>query len=442
MATTMMRGNDDVDAVRRRRWGVAAPVASSDATATAHRGFVNHAAAVEDPGECARGGRRGVLARWTGGGGDDGGDDDARARAPGGATCHNRFIHGRGARDPFAPASASARLMETSGTGDAHGAGAGERVGGAGEAREAPFARAGRGRRLVEGVDCTRAVTYAYDRGRGMWTARVADGDAADVGFERAARGDVDDAARDGSNATEVTDNGGDIDDDDEEGVEMRARAREARVRLYQAPYEAAERIFAETRARREPRVARVVASSRRHVHVVNDSYDAHASTSLDQRSMDKEMEDSEEESTSTIWIPVAREDGARFWIEAAADVSPTEQLASWCRGDVPWPTARALDLGKDRTGLPRGAPGPAIEDADAIASIQLHLRRLHEENVRAAATAAEVTAATESAPPRSLTPSEHLDLLRQLALARSERDRLRDKLRALGHVDDADDLS
>ncbi|OUS46827.1 hypothetical protein BE221DRAFT_8493 [Ostreococcus tauri] len=367
MATTMMGGNDDVDAVRRRRWGVAAPVASSDATATAHRGFVNHAEAVEDPGECARGGRRGVLARWTGGGGGDGGDDDARARAPGGATCHNRFIHGRGARDPFAPASASARLMETSGTGDADGAGAGERVGGAGEAREAPFARAGRGRRLVEGVDCTRAVTYAYDRGRGMWTARGADGDAADVGF---------------------------------------------------------------------------VASSRRHVHVVNDSYDAHASTSLDQRSMDKEMEDSEEESTSTIWIPVAREDGARFWIEAAADVSPTEQLASWCRGDVPWPTARALDLGKDRTGLPRGAPGPAIEDADAIASIQLHLRRLHEENVRAAATAAEVTAATESAPPRSLTPSEHLDLLRQLALARSERDRLRDKLRALGHVDDADDLS
>ena len=422
---TTARATRDACDPRRRRWG-AAPAIGRDVVTTpadgAHdddrRAFRNGASAVEDPGECER-----AASTLWGSSSWFSGDVDASAReanaasvgygereadggaggAPGGATCQNRFIEGRGARDPFAPASgAGTRLDESRGGRESDGdgwkitrwdttmvpAGEGRGVDAVGRKPGYRAFAGGEARRLAERPT---GATFEFDSARQCWLL-IRDGESREL--ERPSRamdspsavssGD-DECSTDAMDATTVDVDafaeGGDNEafdvDDDDEGREMREKTREERIRRYQPSYdECAARFVDRERERRD----RFEASRR----TLAERRAAPRTTPTKRRSEDVGVDASQQ----STWIPLTCDCGVKVWIEASPTIDPSAQLASWVNGDVPWPVVRTLDLGRDRAsrGIPRNAPGPVCVDAAALAAVEAELRRRHDENVEHAA--------------------------------------------------------
>ena len=410
-----------VDDVRRRRWGVAAPVAretNEDASATPRaRGFANAAAAVEDPGEVdvAAGASLWATSSWFGAAGARvdavaanassvayGDDANDGRRAPGGATCQNRFIEGRGARDPFSPASERATLAvgaartrddareragETSSErweitrwGETGGGAAGGRARGATAKTFRAFA-GGAARRLA--ANAPVGGTFEFDEARKRWVI-VREGEAREVvapstGEERAPEDamDVETEVR----ADAVSTHDADVVDVDDEGREMREKAREERVRRYQPSYDASSARYESAMRRRRDADAD---------ETIRRAASAPASVAFDavaRRDGEAVAPTSRERSR---WASLACGDGTKVWIEIDPEVDHDAQLASWMRGDAPWPVVRTLDLGRDRVsrGIPVDAPGPVCEDADVLARVRAELERRHEANAANAANA------------------------------------------------------
>lgn len=497
-----------VDDVRRRRWGVAAPVAretNEDATMAATtqraRGFANAAAAVEDPGEVdvAAGASLWATSSWFGAAGARvdavvanassvayGTDANDARRAPGGATCQNRFIEGRGARDPFSPASESATLAVSAARtrGDARerggetsserweitrwgetGAGA---VGGDARGATAKTFRAfagGAARRLA--ANAPVGGTFEFDEARKRWVI-VREGEAREV----VAPSTVEE--RKSEDAMDVeTEVRADVVDVDDEGREMREKAREERVRRYQPSYDASSAQFESAMRRRRDADVGDSTIRRAASAPANVAFDAVAA----RRDGDALAPTSRERSR---WASLACGDGTKVWIEIDPEVDHDAQLASWMRGDVPWPVVRTLDLGRDRVsrGIPVDAPGPVCEDADVLARVRAELERRHEANAASAPTTSgpraravdpsdpdaakhaniidtlvratttsttTATSATDDDAETLLSAREQRALkdalkaaIREKYEAFAERDRLRAKLLELGHTVDA----
>ena len=406
-----------VDDVRRRRWGVAAPVAretTEDASSTTRaRGFANAAAAVEDPGEVdvAAGASLWATSSWFGAAGARvdavvanassvayGADGNDARRAPGGATCQNRFIEGRGARDPFSPASeratlavgaaqtrddARARAGETSSErweitrwGETGGAACGDARGAT--ARTFRAFAGGAARRLA--ANAPVGGTFEFDEARKRWVI-VREGEAREVVApstvdERESEDAMDVESEVRADALSTRDAG--VVDVDDEGREMREKAREERVRLYQPSYDASSARYESAMRRR--RDADAGETIRRAASApANVAFDAVA------RREGEALAPTSRECSR--WSSLACRDGTKVWIEIDPEVDHDAQLASWMRGDVPWPVVRTLDLGRDRVsrGIPVDAPGPVCEDADVLARVRAELERRHEANAASA---------------------------------------------------------
>ena len=422
---TPARASRDADAVRRRRWGAAPAVRRDDVVDASDRArdddgraFRNAAAPVEDPGECERAasslwgasswfsGRVDARAREANAASaayGEGWAGDASERAPGGATCQNRFIEGRGARDPFAPASRAGTRLDESSAGRAREGGdgwkitrwdatmvrAGEGEGGSRKPGYRAFA-GGEARRLAERPT---GATFEFDSARQCWLL-IRDGESREV--ERPPRamdspsvvssGD-DECSTDAMDATTVdvdafAESGDkeafDVDDDDDEIREMREKTREERIRRYQPSYDDCAARFVDRERERRDRFE----ASRR---TLAERRAAPRTTPTKRRSED--LGDGIDASQQSTWIPLTCDCGVKVWIEASPAIDPSAQLASWVNGDVPWPVVRTLDLGRDRAsrGIPRNAPGPVCVDPAALAAVEAELRRRHDENVEQA---------------------------------------------------------
>ena len=424
-AANAMRDVDaavDVHAVQRRRWGVADAV---DGARDDGADVIDpRLAAVEDPGEVERGfSSLWSSSSWFGSGGAfeaapadtasvsyDQGVDGAKSageksRAIGGASCQNRFIVNRGARDPFAPASASATPDEADkarvdamrrddaadswkvtrwNTSLVPGAFDETRVRKAGERSYRSFER-GTARRMTE----ERGVKFEFDFDAKRWWI-IRDGESKELSYtpmavapprsvdvsalsDEIADMDASDASTDG----EV----------DEEGREMREKAREERLRRYQPSYDASSaRVVVRERERRDR-----YAEEPDYKHDVHRSTTSTTSTStaaaatITRSNTASEAFDPGLPAVDAYWVPFTCSNGLTAWIELANDDDASSALTRWVNGDAPWPVIRRLDLGRDRRGIPQNAPGPEIDaELRALVESELRARAAEAETVRA----------------------------------------------------------
>ena len=435
----------DARAVQRRRWGVADAIDGARASAEDVGDVVVDAkhAAVEDPGEVERGfSSLWSSSSWFGSGGAfaaapaeiasvsyDQGVDGAKGasdggqklRAIGGASCQNRFIVNRGARDPFAPASAAATpdhvdkaSVDASRRDEADawkvtrwntslvpGACDETPVRKAGERSYRSFER-GEARRMTE----ERGVKFEFDFDAKRWWI-IRDGESKELSYTPSA---ATQAPTTGTTATAIdvnalSDDVADVDMDasdastdgevDDEGREMREKAREERLRRYQPSYDASSaRVVVRERERRD-----------RYAEEPEYKHETTAKTKLTSMTPETKRADTTARCAASFdpglpaidayWVPFTCSNGLTAWIELANDVDASSALTLWVNGDAPWPVIRRLDLGRDRRGIPQNAPGPEI-DAE--------LRALVKSELRARAAEAETVRASRAPLPRART--------------------------------------
>jgi hypothetical protein len=423
---------DAANDVRRRRWGAVEKDINAPGT------FSNDAGAVEDPGEVdGRASSLWASSSWfassasagaasssafsavtanaesVGYGDKDGG---ATVRAPGGATCQNRFIVGRGARDPFAPASedasASGKALDCKLRGKENDNDAWVITrwdttlvpGGVDDTREDARAASGRrssfrafegcAPRRIVGADAADGATFEFDAATKEWVVvreggrvreTVVAGEAAepcdghaDLASAQTAAEDVDAMDADAPEPAPVD-------------HEMLETVRQERLRRYQTSHEESSARFAlEERARRR----------RSRSEIVRDA-PIRPPLSVSQMPNAKEprvIEECERESAPTTrWVPLSCENGCKVWIETAVNVDIDEQLASWVSGESPWPrVVDSLDLGRDRAarGIPRDAPGPVTARDDILSVVRAELSRVHAERTAVASPSTSAKAA------------------------------------------------
>ena len=341
-------------------------------------------------------------------------DDEKRCEGPkrgaiGGAFCQNRFTSERGARDPFAPASAMTESCgKAKGDGESDGGAEGWSVrawnaprrergkndGGrdrkAGERSYRAFER-GRARRMTE----ERGGEFAFDFDAKRWSV-VRDGASAALEIEfktlEADDGAIAvvgvDVAVDGGDGDGEGDGDARSDDSmdvharaDDEGRTMREKARRERLRRYQPSYDASSASASERERARRDRVAENVDFTRERVGDAATRGDVDAATRGDVDSATRHIGDSPSSFDSGLpaidahWVPFACSNGSTVWIELASDVDAATALPLWVAGDAPWPIIRRLDLGRDRSGIPRNAPGREIDDPVVRAMFESELR-------------------------------------------------------------------
>lgn len=414
---------DAANDVRRRRWGAVEKDINAPGT------FSNDAGAVEDPGEVdGRASSLWASSSWFASSANAGaasssafsavtanaesvgyGDKDggATVRAPGGATCQNRFIVGRGARDPFAPASedasASGKALDCKLRGKENDNDAWVITrwdttlvpGGVDDTREDARAASGRrssfrafegcaSRRIV-GADAADGATFEFDAATKEWVVVREGGRVRETVVAGKAAEPCDGHAGLASAQTAAEDvDAMDSDAPEPEPVdhEMLETVRQERLRRYQTSHEESSARFAlEERARRR----------RSRSEIVRDA-PIRPPLSVSQMPNAKEprvIEECERENAPTTrWVPLSCENGCKVWIETAANVDIDEQLASWVSGESPWPrVVDSLDLGRDRAarGIPRDAPGPVTARDDILSVVRAELSRVHAERTAVA---------------------------------------------------------
>jgi len=421
---------DAANDVRRRRWGTVEKDINAPGT------FSNDAGAVEDPGEVD--GRASSLwssSSWfassAGAGassstfgavtanaesvgyGDKGGA--ASVRAPGGATCQNRFIVGRGARDPFAPASedasASGKALDCKLRGKENDNDAWVITrwdttcvpGGVDDRREGERGASGRKssfrafegcvpRRIV-GADAADGATFEFDAATKEWVV-VREGGRVRETVVAGEAAEPCDGHADLASA-QTTEDVDAMDADAPESAlvdhEMLETVRQERLRRYQTSHEESSARFAlEESARRR----------RSRSEIVRDAPIRSPPTCTPNAKEPRVVEECERESApATRWVPLSCENRCKVWIETAVNVDIDEQLASWVSGESPWPrVVDSLDLGRDRAarGIPRDAPGPVTACDDILSVVRAELSRVHADR---AAVAPPSTSAAAAAP-------------------------------------------
>jgi hypothetical protein len=410
---------DAANDVRRRRWGTVEKELKAPGT------FSNDAGAVEDPGEVdGRASSLWATSSWfassagagasssafgavaanaesVGYGGEDG---VGSVRAPGGATCQNRFIVGRGARDPFAPASEDA---------SASGKALDCKLRGKENENDAWVITRWDTTLVPGGVDTRRDSERAASERRSSFRAfegcaprRIVAADAADGAtfeFDTATKEWI--VVREGGRvretvvADEATESGGDPADlknaqtiEDVDAMEadapepapvdheMLETVRQERLRRYQTSHEESSvRFVLEERARLR----------RSRSEILRDAPIRPSSSFMPNAKEPRVVEECERGTApATRWVPLSCESGLKVWIETAVNVDIDEQLASWISGESPWPrVVDSLDLGRNRAarGIPRDAPGPVTARDDVLSVVRAEISRVHAERTAVA---------------------------------------------------------